>query len=101
MIAAELLDNLNRAGATLEVVDGKPRLRGAKIAENSLDYSLSNTARQSLFLPTSREAKYKAKQAIDTFFVRFGDVASAGLVFAGTTWLAFSPRHFYFLSRGK
>ena len=69
-------------------------IRTAKIAENSLDYSLNNTARQTLFLPTSREAKYKAKQAVDTFFVRFGDVLSAGLVFVGTTWLAFSPKHF-------
>lgn len=25
MTATQLLDNLNRAGATLEVVDGKPR----------------------------------------------------------------------------
>ena len=42
----------------------------AKIFENSTDYSLQNTARQALFLPTSREIKYKAKAAIDTFFVR-------------------------------
>ncbi|MEO6463755.1 MAG: Npt1/Npt2 family nucleotide transporter [Candidatus Eisenbacteria bacterium] len=69
-------------------------IRGAKIAENSLDYSLNNTTRQTLFLPTSREAKYKGKQAIDTFFVRVGDVLSAGLVFAGTTWLAFAPKQF-------
>jgi len=69
-------------------------IRGAKIAENSLDYSLNNTTRQTLFLPTSREAKYKAKQAVDTFFVRVGDVLSAGLVFAGTTWLAFAPKQF-------
>jgi AAA family ATP:ADP antiporter len=48
-------------------------IRGVKIAENSTDYSLQNTARQALFLPTSREAKYKAKQAIDTFFWRMGD----------------------------
>ncbi len=53
-------------------------IRGAKVAENSLDYSLQNTARNALYLPTSREAKYKAKQANDTFFVRFGDVISAG-----------------------
>jgi AAA family ATP:ADP antiporter len=33
-----------------------------------------------LFLPTSREAKYKAKAAIDTFFVRLGDLAAALLV---------------------
>jgi AAA family ATP:ADP antiporter len=69
-------------------------IRGAKLAENSLDYSLQNTTKNSLYLPTSREAKYKAKQANDTFFVRFGDVLSAGLVFAGTTWLGFAPREF-------
>jgi AAA family ATP:ADP antiporter len=69
-------------------------IRGAKLAENSLDYSLQNTVRNSLYLPTSREAKYKAKQANDTFFVRFGDVLSAGLVFAGTTWWGFAAREF-------
>jgi AAA family ATP:ADP antiporter len=54
-----------------------------KVADNSINYSLSNTTRQALWLPTSREAKYKAKQAIDSFVVRAGDVASAGLVFVG------------------
>ena len=53
----------------------------AKVLENSTDYSLQNTVRQALFLPTSREAKYKAKAAIDTFFVRIGDLCSTGLVF--------------------
>jgi len=69
-------------------------IRSAKVAENSLDYSLQNTTKNALYLPTSREAKYKAKQANDTFFVRFGDVISAGLVFAGTTWLGFAAREF-------
>jgi AAA family ATP:ADP antiporter len=69
-------------------------IRGAKLAENALDYSLQNTTRNALYLPTSREAKYKAKQATDTFFVRFGDVLSAGLVFAGTTWMGFAARQF-------
>jgi AAA family ATP:ADP antiporter len=68
-------------------------IRAAKIAENSLDYSLNNTARQALFLPTSRDAKYKAKAAIDTFFVRAGDLSSAGLVYVGTL-LALQPRDF-------
>jgi AAA family ATP:ADP antiporter len=68
-------------------------IRLAKIGENSLDYSLNNTTRQALFLPTSREAKYKAKAAIDTLFVRAGDLMSAGLVFAGTL-LALQPRDF-------
>jgi AAA family ATP:ADP antiporter len=54
-----------------------------KVADNGLDYSLGNTTKQALWLPTSRAAKYKAKQAVDSFFVRTGDVLQAGLVFAG------------------
>lgn len=66
---------------------------GAKVAENALDYSLENTSRQALWLPTSREAKYKAKQVVDTFLVRTGDVASAGLVLLGLS-LGFATRQF-------
>jgi AAA family ATP:ADP antiporter len=62
-------------------------VRWIKTAENATDYSIMNTARQLLWLPTTREEKYKAKQAIDTFFVRTGDVVSAGLVYLGTTVL--------------
>jgi AAA family ATP:ADP antiporter len=64
-----------------------------KVADNGLDYSLGNTTRQALWLPTSREAKYKAKQTVDSFFVRAGDVAQAGLVFAGER-LAFTVAAF-------
>jgi AAA family ATP:ADP antiporter len=81
--------------ASLTVLPLLAFIRVAKIAENSLDYSLQNTSRQALFLPTSREAKYKAKAAIDTFLVRAGDVLSAGLVFIGTS-LAFSTKQFAF-----
>jgi AAA family ATP:ADP antiporter len=42
----------------------------------------------------SREEKYNAKQAIDTFFWRAGDVLSALLVFVGTQVLAFKTQHF-------
>lgn len=69
-------------------------VRWAKTAENATDYSLQNTVRNMLFLPTTREQKYKAKQAIDTFFVRAGDVLSAALVYAGVTWLAFETTQF-------
>jgi AAA family ATP:ADP antiporter len=62
-------------------------VRLVKTAENASDYSIMNTARQLLWLPTSREEKYKAKQAIDTFFVRGGDVLSAVFVYAGTSIL--------------
>lgn len=55
-----------------------------KVVENSTEYSLQNTLQQALFLPTSRDVKYKAKAAIDTFVVRAGDVGSALLVYLGT-----------------
>jgi len=57
----------------------------AKIAENSLDYSVQNTARQALFLVTSREAKYTAKAVIDTFLVRSGDVLAAATIWIGSS----------------
>lgn len=69
-------------------------VRWAKTAENATDYSLQNTVRNVLFLPTTREEKYKAKQVIDAFFVRAGDVLSAVLVYAGTTWLSFQTGQF-------
>ncbi|MGH1362139.1 MAG: NTP/NDP exchange transporter [Calditrichia bacterium] len=69
-------------------------IRWAKTAENSTDYSLNNTVRQILFLPTTREEKYKAKVAIDSFFVRAGDMLSAGLVFIGLNVLTFSVSQF-------
>lgn len=75
-------------GASFAVV------RLAKILENSTDYSLMNTTKGALFLITSREAKYKAKAAIDTFFVRSGDVLVALTVFIGTTFLALSLEEF-------
>jgi ATP:ADP antiporter, AAA family len=68
-----------------------------KVLENSTDYSVQNTTRHALFLPTSREAKYKAKQAIDSFFLRTGDMLSAAVVFAGTA-LAFSIRQYALLN---
>ncbi len=69
-------------------------VRAAKVFENSTDYSLQNTVRHTLFLPTSREAKYKAKAAIDTFFVRFGDLGAAAVIFAGINWWQFSTREY-------
>ncbi len=59
-------------------------VRVAKVLENGTDYSIQNTARHALFLITSREAKYRAKAAIDSFFWRIGDVLAACLIFVGT-----------------
>lgn len=61
-----------------------PVIRWAKILENGADYSVQNTTQHALFLITSREAKYKAKAAIDTFFKRAGDVIEAVVVYVGT-----------------
>jgi ATP:ADP antiporter, AAA family len=79
-------------GATLSIV------LFAKTAENSTDYSVMNTAKQLLWLPTNREEKYKAKQAVDSFFVRMGDLVAAFVVFAGTNWLALEARGFAVLN---
>jgi ATP:ADP antiporter, AAA family len=62
-------------------------VRDLKIAENGTNYSLQNTVRNALLLPTSREAKYKAKAAIETFCVRLGDMTQAGIIFLGTRML--------------
>jgi AAA family ATP:ADP antiporter len=69
-------------------------VRWAKTAENATDYSLQNTMRNVIFLPCTREQKYKAKQAIDSFFWRAGDVLSAAVVFIGTTYLAMQASQF-------
>jgi ATP:ADP antiporter, AAA family len=68
-------------------------IRFAKIVENTVNYSLQNTVRHALFLPTTREAKYTAKAAIDTLFVRIGDVLSAAIVLAGS-YLVFDTQTF-------
>jgi len=76
-------------------------VRIEKTAENSLDYSLHNTLRQALFLPTSRDSKYKAKAAIDTFFFRMGDVvAGIGVVFLLVEVLGLGARAFAGLNVG-
>jgi AAA family ATP:ADP antiporter len=82
------------------VVGGIALIRLGKTAENSLDYSLQNTVRQALFLPTDRSVKYKAKATIDTFFVRLGDTLSALLVGVGLHQLGFGARQLAFVNVG-
>jgi AAA family ATP:ADP antiporter len=59
-------------------------IRWMKIAENSANYSVNNTARHVLWLPTSPTQTYKGKAAADTFFVRTGDGLAALTVLVGT-----------------
>lgn len=58
-----------------------------KVIENAVDYSIQNTAWQSLFLVLTRREKYVAKNTIDTVFVRFGDVTAAIVVGVFSSWL--------------
>jgi len=72
--------------------------RWMKTTENAADYSLMNNAKAMLWLPTTREEKYSAKQAVDTFFVRLGDLLSAGAVFLGTQVWSFGKVGFAYMN---
>ena len=73
------------AYAALVVAPSLPVALTTKVAEKGTDYSLGNTVRNMLYLPCTREEKYSAKQVIDSFFFRMGDVMSAAVVFIGTS----------------
>ena len=59
----------------------------AKAAEKGVNRSVDKTTRQVFRLPTSREMIYKAKAAIDTLCVRFGDGLAAVWVLPGSRLL--------------
>jgi AAA family ATP:ADP antiporter len=75
-------------------------VRWAKTAENATDYSLQNTVQNALFLPTTREQKYKAKQVTDSFSKRFGDTLAALTVFVVVNLLGTNIRFFALLNIG-
>jgi ATP:ADP antiporter, AAA family len=82
------------------MIGGLALVRAAKTAENATEYSMQNTVRQTLFLPTDRATKYKAKAAIDTFVVRFGDSLSALLVWVGVHEIGMRVRGLAFVNVG-
>ena len=73
-------------------------VRASKTAENATDYSLNNTLKQMLWLVTSPQMKYKAKQVVDTFCVRIGDVCSALSVYVLVDLAQLSVGRFAWLS---
>ena len=83
---------------TVAILPALAVLRIGKTIENAADYSLNNTLRQMLWLVTSSEMKFKAKQAIDAFFVRLGDVSSAFSVWLLASVLALPVQYFAWLS---
>ncbi len=74
----------------LVVAQMLPVVRAMKIAENSTDYSINNTARSVLWLPVSSELKFKGKPAIDTVFARVGDGMAALTVLIGARAMGLS-----------
>jgi AAA family ATP:ADP antiporter len=88
------------AYAAIGLVGGLALVRAVKIAENATDYSLQNTVRQALFLRTDRAVKYKAKAAIDTFFVRVGDTLAAIIIAVGIHQLGFNGRDLAMVNLG-
>lgn len=59
------------------------------IIEASTNYSIHNTTNHALYLPVTREEKYVGKTTIDTFFMRFGDLIYAGMIFLTAQILGF------------
>lgn len=72
------------AYATMALTPILGLIKVMKIAENSSNYSVNNTARHMLWLPTTKEMLYQAKPTIDTLFVRLGDGLAALTIMIGT-----------------
>ncbi len=73
-------------------------VRIMKVAENSVDYSINNTARHVLWLPTTAAMKYKAKPVVDSLFVRLGDGFAAATVLLGVRLFRLSNRSFFLVN---
>jgi AAA family ATP:ADP antiporter len=48
-------------------------------ADNGFSYSINQSAKETLYVPTSRDEKYKAKAFIDMFVQRFAKVLAVGV----------------------
>jgi len=57
------------------------------IADNALNYSMNQSARESLYVPTGVE-KYQAKAFIDIFVQRSAKAVGVGLSFAMSMWIS-------------
>src|SRR5690606_26822915 len=67
-------------------------LRIVKTVENSVDYSVTNTARPALYLPLAPQDNCAGKAAIDAFRWRCGELLQAGGVYAGVNALDLGVR---------
>jgi AAA family ATP:ADP antiporter len=49
------------------------------VSDNALNYSINQSAKETLYTPTTQDEKYKAKSFIDMFVQRAGKVVAVGL----------------------
>jgi ATP:ADP antiporter, AAA family len=57
-------------------------------ADNAFSYSINQSAKEALYVPTTREEKYKAKAFIDMFVQRFAKSIAVGISLVLTTFFA-------------
>lgn len=57
-------------------------------ADGGFSYSINQSAKEALYVPTTRDEKYKAKAFIDMFVQRFAKAVAVGLSLLITTWFA-------------
>jgi ATP:ADP antiporter, AAA family len=69
-----------------------------KVAENSSNYSVNNTARHMLWLPTTKEMLYQAKPTVDSLFVRLGDGFAALTILLGTRVVILTNQDFILIN---
>lgn len=86
------------AYASMAIAPVLALIKVMKIAENSTNYSINNTARHMLWLPTTKEMLYQAKPAVDTLFVRIGDGLAALTVLLGTRVFEFKLFTFFIVN---
>jgi AAA family ATP:ADP antiporter len=55
-------------------------------ADNGFSYSINQSAKESLYVPATREQKYKAKAFIDMFVQRFAKALAVGVSLGVTAW---------------
>ena len=57
-------------------------------ADSGFSYGINQSAKEALYVPTSKDEKYKAKAFIDMFVQRFAKVLAIGVSLAITTYFA-------------
>jgi AAA family ATP:ADP antiporter len=56
--------------------------------DNGFSYSINQSAKEVLYVPTTRDEKYKAKAFIDMFIQRFAKAVAVGINLVIATWFA-------------